>query len=84
MDYQQIINVLLSLVAFLGGWMLRAMWVSLRDLRDDDKDLARKVQEMQILVAGNYVKRDDLDRMWVALFHKLDKIETKLDQKVDK
>jgi hypothetical protein len=46
--------------------------------------LADKVSEVEILVAGSYVKRDELSAMTNALFAKLDRIEEKLDKKVDK
>jgi len=46
--------------------------------------LAAKVQTIEVLVAGSYVKRDDLDKLTHAIFVKLDKIEDKIDSKVDK
>lgn len=50
----------------------------------DDTALEDKVQHIEVLVAGNYVKRTDMDALTTALFAKLDKIENKLDGKVDK
>lgn len=60
------------------------MWQSLTELREADTKLADKVSSIEILVAGQYVKRDDMDRSFSALFVKLDRIEDKLDSKVDK
>ena len=45
---------------------------------------ADKVQHIEVLVAGTYVKRDDMEKLGGALFAKLDKIEAKLDGKADK
>jgi hypothetical protein len=42
------------------------------------------VQSIEVLVAGSYVKRDDMDKLTAALFAKLDKIELKIDGKADK
>jgi hypothetical protein len=84
MDTQTAFNIVLSLVAFLGGWVLNSLRDSIKSLQITDNDLANKVQHIEILVAGSYVKRDDLDKLTVALFNKLDKIEAKLDSKVDK
>jgi hypothetical protein len=53
-------------------------------LQDGEKKLAEKVSSIEILVAGNYVKRDDFDKSVQAIFHKLDRIEDKLDGKADK
>ena len=49
-----------------------------------DNDLTTKVQAIEVLVAGTYVRRDDMDKLGTALFQKLDRIELKLDGKVDK
>lgn len=84
MDSQTAFNTILSLVAFLGGWVLNSLRDSIRALQKTDSELADKVQRIEVLVAGTYVKRDDLDRMTAALFAKLDKIELKLDGKADK
>lgn len=80
MDTQTAFNIVLSLVAFLGGWVLNSVRDSIARLQKTDGELADKVQHIEVLVAGKYVTRDDLQ----ALFSKLDRIETKLDKKVDK
>lgn len=84
MDMQIAFNIAVALVAFLGGWVLNSLRESIQSLNKSDKDLAEKVQKIEVLVAGSYVKRDDLDKLTAALFAKLDKIESKLDGKADK
>ena len=84
MDMQLAFNVVLGLVAFLGGWVLNNLKASIDNLQKADSDLTKKVQSIEVLVAGQYVKRDDLDKLTAALFAKLDKIESKLDGKADK
>lgn len=84
MDYQVLFNVAGGLAAFLGGWWMKVLHESIRDLQDGEKKLAEKVSSIEVLVAGNYVKRDDFDRSVQAIFHKLDRIEDKLDGKADK
>jgi hypothetical protein len=84
MDTQTAFNVVLSLVAFLGGWVLNSLRDNIRSLQITDSELADKVQAIEVLVAGTYVKRDDLKELSNALFHKLDKIELKIDRKADK
>ena len=56
---------------------------SLKSLRTSDENLASKVQAIEVLVAGQYVKRDDFDRKIDALFAKLDVIDAKLDTKAN-
>lgn len=77
-------NVLITLVAFLGGWVLNRITSSIEGLQKADKDLTVKVQSIEVLVAGHYVKRDDFDKISAEMFRKLDKIYDKLDGKADK
>lgn len=84
METQSVINVLLGLTAFFGGVWVRGIADSMRELKITDMELANKVQGIEILVAGQYVKREDLDKHITAIFTKLDRIEGKLDGKVDK
>lgn len=84
MDQQSLFNIAVALAGALGGWWMNVMWQSLTDLQKADKLLADKVSSIEILVAGNYVKRDDFDKVADNIFRKLDRIEDKLDSKMDK
>jgi len=81
---QEIYNIVLGLASTLGGWWLKVMWDSLKELQAADKDLVEKVSRIEVLVAGNYVKREEFDRVVERLFVKLDNIEIKIDAKADK
>ena len=84
MDMQTSFNIAVGLIAFLGGWVLNSLRENIQSLQKSDSELATKVQGFELLVAGSYVKRDDLDKLTTALFAKLDKIDAKLDAKADK
>lgn len=84
MEAQTIINVAIGLAGGLGGWILNNLKSSIDELRKADMALTDKVQHIEVLVAGTYVKRNEMDKLGSALFAKLDKIEAKLDGKVDK
>lgn len=77
MDYQNLFNVASGIVYFLGGFLLKALW-------EADKELAEKVGRIEVLVAGQYIKRVEFDAKIDAIFIKLDRIESKLDSKMDK
>lgn len=64
--------------------MLNNISNSIRTLQEQDIHLAEKVQDIEVLVAGAYVKRDEMQEMTKAIFKKLDRIESKLDLKADK
>lgn len=81
---QTIINWLLGGFGALIGFLLNTMWQAVKDLQVADTKLANKVSEIEILVAGDYLRRDDFTHTVEALFKKLDKIEDKLDKKADK
>lgn len=84
MDSQALINGLFGLLGILGGWTLNRVWTAVDHLQKQDQDLAQKLQSIEVLVAGTYVKRDELEKLSEAIFNKLDRIEAKLDSKADK
>lgn len=84
MDTQTAINVSFGLTGLLGGWVLKFLHGELKALQVADTALTVKVQSIEVLVAGEYVKREQLERMEEALFKKLDRIEALLSTKVDK
>ena len=81
---QTIINWALGIVSTLGGFLLNALWQAVKDLQMADKELAEKVAAVDKVVAGDYVRRDEFTDMTKALFSKLDRIEDKVDRKIDK
>ncbi len=81
---QTIINWLLAGFGALIGFLLNAVWQTVKDLQTADKALAEKVGNIEVLVAGAYVKKGEFTQSINALFAKLDKIEDKLDKKADK
>lgn len=81
---QQLFNIVIGVAGALGGWWMKAMWEGLKDLQKTDYELTQQVNNLQILVAGQYMRREEFDKVGQAIFAKLDRIEDKLDKKVDK
>lgn len=81
---QSYLNWAFGIVNLILGAVIKAMWDSYKDLKKADTQLAEKVNQIEVLVAGQYVKRDDFDRVANIIFAKLDKISDKLDQKADR
>jgi hypothetical protein len=84
MNEQTVFNVLIGIVCSGMGWYMKTIFDSVKDLQHTDKELAEKVGQIEILVAGHYCKKDDLEKMSHAIFAKLDRIEDKIDKKADK
>ena len=90
-EMQIFINSALGVIAFLGGIVMKVIWdavgalrASLAEMRHEDSVLASKVQAIEVLVAGQYLKRDEFERLSKVLFEKLDAIMGKLDGKVNR
>lgn len=79
-----IVNGLFGLLAMIFGWMLKTLWGTVKDLQESDKELAEKVNSIEVLVVGDYVKREEFQGALNRIFMKLDAIENKIDQKADK
>lgn len=81
---QNIINAAAGLVCTGFGWWMKTLWGALRELQKADAQLAEKVGAIEVLVVGQYIRRDEFEKMATALFSKLDKIYDRLETKVDK
>ena len=77
MDWQPYINLGAGVVLAAGGWFLREVWDAIQQLKDDLKDL-------EIKLPVEYVRKDDLAESMDRVYKALDRIERKLDGKVDK
>lgn len=83
-DHQTLFDIVVALLGALGGWWLNAMWGSIKELQAVDRDLAEKVASIEILVAGQYVTREEYTNSLNAIFVKLDKIQDLINSKADK
>lgn len=83
-NFQMFFNIAITLIGFLGGWVLNSLKTNIENLQKADRALTEKVQSVEVLVAGHYVRRDDFDKISAEIFRKLDKIYDKLDGKADK
>ena len=81
---QELINWVLGGFGTVLGFITKAIWDAVKDLQQSDKDLADKVSRIEVLVAGEYVKKDEFNSIMMRIFEKLDHIEAKIDSKQDK
>lgn len=83
-DYQILFNLVVGILGALGGWVLNTMWSALKDLQKADTKLAEKVGAIEVLVAGQYITREEFATSMHAVFSKLDKIQDTLSEKADR
>ena len=77
MDYQQLLNVGLSVVMTVTGWFARELWSAVKELK---ADLAKLREDLP----RTYVGRDDYRQDLSEIKTLLSKIFDKLDSKQDK
>jgi len=73
MDILTAFNISVSIAGAIGGWALKSMY-------DAQRDIEKRLDNLPNL----YTRRDDFKETAEAIFRKLDRIEEKLDRKVDK
>ena len=77
---QAIINWIIGLGGTVIGIFIKSMLDSIKDLQRSDKEMSERVGSIEVLVAGTYVKRDELRE----LMRRLGQIDAKLDRKANK
>jgi len=83
-EYQVLFDVAIAVIGVLGGWTLNTVWGAVKDLQVADKALAEKVADIEVLVAGRYITRDEFNNTLNQVFERLDRIRDLLSQKADK
>ena len=76
-DSQALINAAIAAGGTVLGWLIRVLWEADKELRTD---LARLRGELP----DTYARRDDLRVLSEAIFHRLDRMDEKLDRLVEK
>lgn len=82
---QTIVNWAFGLVGTLGGFLIKATWDAIKDLRADNAALTRQIGELVDKIGRDYVRRDayrddimEIKGMLVRIFDKLDDKQDKL------
>lgn len=78
------IHSLITIAVGVVGYVLKILWDAVRDLQRDDENLLTKLNDLQVAIASDYAKREELRSEFKMFREALERIETKLDQKVDK
>jgi len=73
-EYQVLFDVAIGVIGVLGGWTLNTVWAAVKDLQEADKELAEKVGQIEVLVAGRYITREEFNQVLNQVFERLDRI----------
>jgi uncharacterized membrane-anchored protein YjiN (DUF445 family) len=80
MDPQTLFNAVISVASVLGGIMLKSIYDAIQELRTQDGDLHERINT----IPNTYMRRDDFTTFARDIKDSLNRIEDKLDNKVDK
>ena len=83
-EYQIFFDVGIAVIGAMGGWILNTVWNAVKELQKADKELAEKVADIEVLVAGRYITREEFNQTLNQVFERLDRIRDLLSLKVDR
>lgn len=83
-ETQIFFDVAVAVIGAMGGWILNTVWNAVKELQKADKELAEKVGEIEVLVAGRYMTRDEFNHTLSQVFGKLDTIRDMIATKADR
>jgi len=65
----------MGIVAFFGSWVLKETWGNLKALQHFDSAMTQQLNRIEVTIAGEYVKKHDLEKAINTILAKLDKVE---------
>jgi hypothetical protein len=90
-SFQDAFNVALLVAGMLCGFILRATWDAIRELRKEITEMHAANAAERTAIANTYQRRDDADRtsqatlnMLAEIRHSIGTLHDKLDRKADR
>lgn len=84
MDLQNFINIAITVGCTIFGIILKVIWDTLQQFQNENKEVVNRISAIEVLVAGEYVRKDEFKDFCKAMFVKLDRIDDKISGKMDK
>ncbi len=83
MDAYTVAVIVLGIINFFGGVLIKILWGVLNTLRMDNEKLAKDLHDLEKLVAGDYVKRAEFEKSFDRLYEKLDEMGKTITSRID-
>ena len=83
-DIRTAFDIALSLITFLGGWLMKTLFDRIASLEQADNRMTQALNDLRVELPSRYVDKEAFIRVSDQLLSTLERIETKLDKKVDK
>ena len=81
---QMLFDIVLGFAGAVGLFILKAVWNKLGALENNDKSLTTTINDLKVLVSGEYMKKVEINPMLVAIFKELQDINKELSNKVER
>lgn len=62
-SYQEAFNLAMLLVAAMGGWGMKMLYDAIKSLKQADKELGEKVQNLELSIAGSIATKEDTEKI---------------------
>lgn len=84
MDYQVLFNITVGIIGTIGGWFLHVIYDSIRELQKADFRLNEEIHRVSLLIAGDYAKQSDLEKLGIMLTEKIQMFEDRIEKQMEK
>jgi len=84
MESQGLFNIVVMCAGAFGGFLIKSILDSVKELKRTDETLHNRVTELASDLPETYLRRDDFVQHLNRIETTLARIESKLDDKVDK
>ena len=89
-SFQLFVNVIFTLITFLGGWVLKVVFSGIKDLKDemedlrdgrreDYRELSERLHGVALSMPEKFVAKDDFNTFSERMIDRFDRIDEKLD-----
>lgn len=73
-SYQEAFNLAMLLVAAMGGWGMKMLYDAIKSLKQTDKELGDKVQNLELAIAGSIATKTDTEK----ILNKIEMLDTRI------
>ena len=89
-DLQFFLNVIISIVTFFAGFLLKGFWNRLNEIdtqrenlwihhEEDMKKMRKELTLLALSLPDKYTSKDDFNNLVKAVHHRFDRLEEKID-----
>ena len=89
-SFQLFVNVVFTLITFLGGWVLKVVFSGIKELKDemevlrdgrreDYRELSERMHNVALSMPEKFVSKDDFNTFSERMIDRFDRLDEKID-----